>query len=375
MPVLADGASRASVTTIMSYRTRILLVAAVLLVVVVWAWLHFRTQPQWQRFSAEEFWNSLKQAKQSYLLLGACLTFASYLGRAFRWRAFLRPLKTASLWNIFSSTVIGFSAVALASRAGEIVRPWLIARKEELPLSSQLGAWTLERVFDSLMLVALLGVALWFVPAAVAQEGVSAALLASFRSAGAAFTVLAVMLAGLMAQLRYFPRFTAAVVGFFARPLPERYRTGLQQMLEHFSATIAVIENSRRFLGCIGWTALVWGTLWGAYWSAALALGPPLSSLPASAMVLLMAASVTGSLFYVPGIGGGTQVAMMLTLTELFGVPLTFATSLALVIWVMTFLLVLLPGVPLAAREGLSWRSLQRLVRGQEKSPSPEAGL
>ncbi len=358
----------------MSNRTRILLVAAVLLSGILWAWLHFRTEPQWQQFSTEEFWNSLQNAKRSYLLLGACLTFASYLGRAFRWRAFLRPLKTASLWKIFSSTLIGFSAVALASRAGEIVRPWLIARKEELPLSSQLGAWTLERVFDSLMLVALLGVALWFVPAAVGQESISAALLASFRSAGAVFAALAVLLAGLMAQLRYFPRFTAAAVGFFARPLPERYRTGLRQMLEHFSVTLAVIEDSRRFLACVGWTVLVWVTLWGAYWSAALALGPPLSSLPASAMVLLMLASVTGSLFYVPGVGGGTQVAMVLTLTELFGVPLTFATSLALVIWVMTFLLVLLPGVPLAAREGLSWRSLRRLMGGQAKSPSPETG-
>ena len=354
----------------MSNRTRILLAAVLVFGGVAWALLHFARGPQWQEFSAA-FWNSLSHANRPYLVLGACLTFTSYFARCLRWRVFLHPMKTASLWNLLVATLIGFSAVALASRAGEIVRPWLIAQKEHLPLSTQLGAWTLERVFDTLTLVSLLGVSLWLIPAPDATATGASTLLGHFRSAGVVLTLGAFLIAALLAQLRYFPRFTATLIGWFARPLPERYRKGLLQFLEHFSSTLGVIENSRSFLACAGWSLLVWLTLFGAYWSAALAFGEPLSRLHPASMVLVMVASVTGSLAYLPGVGGGTQVATTFTLSRVFGIPLPVATSMALTVWTMTYLLVLLPGLPLAAREGLTWSRFRTLLHSRETSQPP----
>jgi hypothetical protein len=89
-------------------------------------------------------------------------------------------------------------------------------------------------------------------------------------------------------------------------------------------------------------------------------------------MVLVMVASVTGSIAYLPAVGGGTQVATTFTLAKVLGIPLPMATSMALTVWTMTYLLVLIPGLPLAASQGLTWGRFRNLLRtGTESTSSP----
>jgi hypothetical protein len=45
-------------------------------------------------------------------------------------------------------TFIGFTGLALLGRPGEFIRPYLIARRESMPFASQVGVWTVERIFD-----------------------------------------------------------------------------------------------------------------------------------------------------------------------------------------------------------------------------------
>jgi glycosyltransferase 2 family protein len=346
-----------------------MLIAAVLVVAgVAWGVYHFASGPEWQQFSGAALWESLSTADPAYLLLGTLLTFASYLCRAFRWKTFLRPMKEARVGHIFVATLVGFSAVALLSRAGEVIRPWMISQKEELPLSSQLGAWTLERVFDTLALVALLGASLWLFPNPTSGGEHAALMMAHFRTAGVVLTFIAFGLAATLAFMHYAPEPTEAVILALARPLSERVRTGIRNALEHFAATLAVIRDARSFLECAFWSAAVWLTLLGAYWSSAQAFGEPLAGVHWGAMTLVMMASVTGSVAQLPGVGGGVQLATALTLTELFGVALAPATAVALTIWVMTFLLVMIPGLPLAAREGLSWSRIRTILFSPKES-------
>ncbi len=86
---------------------------------------------------------------------------AGYYGRALRWRILMRPVKAdPSLWNLFSATVIGFSAITVLGRPGEFVRPYLIAAKEKVSASSQMAALLLERIYDILIVLAIFGFAL-----------------------------------------------------------------------------------------------------------------------------------------------------------------------------------------------------------------------
>jgi hypothetical protein len=73
----------------------------------------------------------------------------------------LRPLRSdPSLWRVFVATAIGFTAVVLFGRAGEPVRPYLIAKKEGVSFSSQVAAWLVERILDLLMVLVIFGIAL-----------------------------------------------------------------------------------------------------------------------------------------------------------------------------------------------------------------------
>src|SRR5208337_2314654 len=77
------------------------------------------------------------------------LIYFAYLLRAVRWKIFLRPVKpTVKAAELLSPTLIGFTGIALLGRAGEFIRPYLIARRTNLPFSSQLAVWTVERIFD-----------------------------------------------------------------------------------------------------------------------------------------------------------------------------------------------------------------------------------
>ena len=137
------------------HRAGLLLLVFTLLVsaLLVWRWreAHF----EWKRFFA-----TLTGVDGSWLAVSIVFMLLSYVGRALRWEAMLRPLRPrVSLWNLCSATVIGFTAIVLLGRAGELVRPYLIAIKEQVSFSSQMAAWLLERVLDAVVVLLIFGFA------------------------------------------------------------------------------------------------------------------------------------------------------------------------------------------------------------------------
>src|SRR5205085_1959152 len=68
-----------------------------------------------------------------------------------------------------------------------------------------------------------------------------------------------------------------------------------------------------------------------------------------------------GSIVQIPGIGGGVQVATVIVLTELFGLSFESATGMALLIWVLSFVIIVPFGLLFAFREGINWRKFRHL--------------
>src|SRR5579862_3388396 len=118
--------------------------AVVFLVLLVLIYLQFRT---WRNFD----WARLFQYGLSWrhIVHGIVYIFIAYLLRAVRWKIFLKPVrKDASILGLIPPTIIGFTALALLGRPGEMIRPYLIARRENLPFASQVAVWAVERIFD-----------------------------------------------------------------------------------------------------------------------------------------------------------------------------------------------------------------------------------
>jgi len=92
---------------------------------------------------------------------------------------FMRPgaVLSAGMWNLFKKPPLLVStAVQLVGRPGEIVRPYLIAIREGVPLSSQLAVWFLERLFDLLVALLIFGYGLSRVKASAGAGWRSAAM-------------------------------------------------------------------------------------------------------------------------------------------------------------------------------------------------------
>src|SRR5687767_8456144 len=104
-------------------------------------------------------WAEIRRARP--LLLGAALavTAATYVLRSLRWQYFLAPLGHTRFSSAFRATVIGFAATfLLPARAGEVIRPYVLARREGLPATAAFATIILERLLDLVTVLALFAV-------------------------------------------------------------------------------------------------------------------------------------------------------------------------------------------------------------------------
>jgi glycosyltransferase 2 family protein len=190
--------------------------------------LHFR-------LSAEAFDWSLAVAAVArlhwpWLLLALIPIFGTYYGRALRWEVFLKPQKARpSMRNLLVATVIGFTAITLFGRAGDFVRPYLIAVKEKVPVTSQLASWLLERVFDLLMASLLLGFALTRVQGAALHVGAKLAWVLTFGGRIVGLSCLAVLIA--IVSLRQFAEPVRRRLIAAARYLPARWAGKVEKLV------------------------------------------------------------------------------------------------------------------------------------------------
>src|SRR5436190_13706177 len=136
---------------------------------LVW-WIH--GQMASRSFDWSLAFSSFARLRWEWVLLSLIPIAGTYYGRALRWAVFLKPLRPKpSMRNLLSATIVGFTAITLFGRPGELVRPYLIARKEQVPLTSQFAAWVLERIFDLLMALLLFAFALTRVQASDIRAG------------------------------------------------------------------------------------------------------------------------------------------------------------------------------------------------------------
>src|SRR5215470_4139988 len=128
-------------------KKRFLITALVLVVLAALVYLQVRTG---KRFDWHRFWVATHNTNKFYLLAGVALVYADYFLRAVRWKIMLRPVcEEAKSGDLVAPTMIGFTGLALLGRPGEFIRPYLIGRKVNLNISSQLAVWAVERIFDA----------------------------------------------------------------------------------------------------------------------------------------------------------------------------------------------------------------------------------
>jgi hypothetical protein len=341
-----------------------LVVLAALAALIVWGWnrVHFdfrllRTQlalADWRRIG-----------------MGVGAIYLAYSVRSVRWALLLRHNKKVSPLSLLGTQVIGFTAVALIGRVADLVRPYLVAKKTRLPISSQIAVYIVERLFDAGSMALIFSVAMIWVPTddiikATAHSGPLAALALNHRELAlliARYGGLAATLLG--AFFLFLIRVSGgAVASFFEGalgPISKSMAQALGSKIRAFRSGLDTMRSFADFATTASLSVGMWLLIAFAYLETckAFVASPQLAAISLPKCVLVMIASGGASIIQLPVLGWFSQIGLVVVaLSLVLGAQAEAATACAATLLLVTFLSIIPVGLIWARFEHVSLRKI-----------------
>ena len=337
-------------------KKRILVFGAVLAALCLLIYLQVRA---WKTFDWAMFWSRTEHVNWLYLFYGLALTYIAYGLRAVRWRIFLKPVCKTTSARLLAPQFVGFAALALLGRAGEMIRPYIIAKKERLTFTSQVAVWGVERIFDMGSFAVMLA-------ASFLSPDLKA--LAFYHQLREFSFLLIVFIAALVIGLAIVRRSGDAVAQFlhnrvvgFAPKLAHH----LRDKVRSFSHGLETIQDVSSAIQLIALSLLMWMLIAYAYYAVTHAYPGELQALTLPHEIVLMGSSMVGSMLQLPAVGGGSQLATISMLSSGFRIERELAVSCGMMLWAITFMSVIPTGLAIARREHMSIRAV---AKAEEKA-------
>ena len=281
-------------------------------------------------------------ARWPFLLSLACALTGIPL-RAWRWQILLGPVGKVEFGASFAATSIGFAAsTILPARAGEVVRPVVLAGRTRVPLSACLASVLFERVVDlTTVMLFFLAYGLWpglrppFTGQAAAVFGSLRALAVASGAAAVAFYAVAFVATG--RHRAKAQRIVARLIGW----LPERLRGRAADAFSSFLDGMRPVRHVRTLAATAILSVALWAIVCGQVYFLFGAFRLPLGF---GASILIVVATLIGLAIPTPGGVGGFHKLCQVALTLFYAVDVDAATGLAIVYWFIAFTPVTLIG-------------------------------
>jgi len=278
----------------------------------------------------------------AWLAASIAVTMGTYWLRAIRWQILLAPLKAVRLRSLFSITIIGFSAIFLLGRAGEVARPLWLARREKVALSGSVATIVVERFLDSIMLIMAFVIAL----SMAEVPGASSPTLVLFKNA--AWMIAAV--AGAAMITLFILRSNAA---WIVRKIPFRR---VASLMDSFLQGLSFLQNGRSLALVVLQSTVLWALIALQFWFMLLGMN---FSLNAASATLVMVGAGIGSIAQIPAIGGGFQAGYVFCMTAFLKIPLEQAVATSLIAAALSFAPTIAISFVFMAAQGFSIRDLK----------------
>ena len=268
------------------------------------------------------------------ILLAGVVVLGGYFWRAARWQAFLQPITKASLREIWVATTVGYAAVLLIGRAGEVVRPVVLPLRDQRvrPAASFVTIFV-ERVYDSLTVMLLFAVSLmWFTPATIAASEFARARQIGFALVGALFVALGLLI--------WFRARSQVVITWIDRrtdpksQLAVRIKRAILSLLGQLATALRVLANGRELGITVGWSLLLWASVAAANLIVFRAFG---LTLGVSHALFVLGWSMIGSAIPTPGGAAGAFHAVTGGALVLLGVAREKAAAVAIILHLVDF--------------------------------------
>jgi len=303
-------------------------------------------------------WAETRRADPWLLGLAVAITGLTYAMRAWRWQSLLAPIGPTRFSNAFQTTVMGFAAsFVLPARAGEVMRPYLLARRESLRATAVFATVILERLLDLATVLLLFAVFVLTVPRGVIAADASALARLEFWGAVAALASIAGL--GVLFALAGHPDRLGRAALRIERVLPARLARAVADFAETFAQGLAVLRQPAPLVSAIAMSFPLWMSIAAGIWLTSQAFH---ITFPYTASFLVMTVLVVGVAMPTPGAIGGFHTAYQIAVSTFFGVPTDRAIGAAIVLHAISFIPVTLLGMAFMMREGLTLSGARRIA-------------
>ena len=275
---------------------------------------------------------ALKKIQFSYVIFFILLVILMQWLRSYRWGVILQPMEKIDQFSLFSVTCVGFLAIAsIPARIGELARPYLIAKRSTIKMSSALGTILVERVLDGFSVLTIAVVVLFYTDLP-SWMIISSVLFFSLT------VVIFCCILGLIWRREKALKIINKILGKF----PGNFAHKIDELIHHFIDGFQVITNIKSLLYLFFLSALVWLLDVLAIYILFLAFG---FTLPVIASFVVMIILIVGiAIPTAPGYIGNWHLACVLGLS-FFGLAEAEALSFAVVYHFLSIALVVVLGV------------------------------
>jgi uncharacterized protein (TIRG00374 family) len=341
-----------------SWRTPLILVLTLGLVAIFLRSINLR-----------EAWRAMLGANLGWISVAALVTLQTYVLRTWRWQVLLQPIGQARFQTAFRTTVIGFAATfLLPARVGEVLRPYLLARREHLDPAAAFATIIVERLLDLCSVLLLFALALFTAGVQVGRETETAGVVA------AGFSVIGL---GVLFILAGHPERLGRWAGRLARHLPPRVATTVQHLVQKFAEGLQVMRSPGHLAVAMLWSIPLWLSLALGILFTLWAFDLTISFVGSFLVVGYLAVGVAAP---TPGATGGFHYMCLTALTQFFGVSPDVAGAAAIVLHLVSFIPVTLLGLMFMWQDGLTLGGLKE-IRTQARTETdhvrgegPDAG-
>ena len=288
-------------------------------------------------------WLTMRTANYWWIIPGVVVYFFGVWARTWRWHYMLRPIKAVSLIRLFPVVVIGYMGNNVyPARAGELIRAYVLRKKEAVSISASLATIIVERIFDGVIMLLFVFVSLPLTPMPQELRQVVVLFSLLFFGALAVFFVIAASPA----------RSQAVYNWFIARLVPARFQDLARGFLDRFMDGLHCLRSGRDVLMIFVTSLVIWLAETVKYWFVmhSFDFSVPFYVLMLMNGVVNLATTIPSAPGYV-----GTFDAPGIEVLERFGVARAVATSYTLVLHAALWLPITLLGFYYMGRESISW--------------------
>lgn len=304
-----------------------------------------------RKLDLAQAWEAARTANYWWILPGVAVYFVAVWARTWRWHYMLRSIKRVPLVRLFPVVVIGYMGNNVYPfRAGELIRAYVLKRKEDVSISASLATIIVERIFDGVTMLFFVFVVLPIAPEA-----------AEWRSIVVWFSLLFFGVLGIFFLIAASPRRSQALAGWFIRRLiPARFRAPAEGITTRFLEGLSFLRSGTDVLMIFFTSVAIWLTETTKYWFVMHSF-----DFRVSFFVLMLMTAVVNLATTLPSSPGyvGTFDWPGIRILQEFRVDGAVAASYTLVLHAALWFPITLLGFFYMWRESVSWSQFAEAAR------------